>query len=178
MPAWLSLALGNAQCLQCSNTYLLLFIPFAVAGPVLVAFIKVLDSTISHGLINGLIFYANIIKPNEHIFLPQTNTNPLTLFIAWLNLDLGVQTSFYNGLSAYGTAWLQFVFPFYVWCIAGLIIVLARYNTRFASVPVLATILATLFLLSYAKLLRTIITILSYTTVHGLCKWTEHCVIC
>ena len=163
----LSLALGSAQCLQCSNTYLLLFIPFAVAGPVLVAFIKVLDITISHGLINGLIFYANIIKPNEHIFLPQTNTNPLTLFIAWLNLDLGVQTCFYNGLSAYGKAWLQFVFPFYVWCIAGLIIVLARYSTRFSrltgnnSVPVLAT----LFLLSYAKLLRTIITILSYTTV-------------
>ena len=78
----LSLALGSAQCLQCSNTYLLLFIPFAVAGPVLVAFIKVLDITISHGLINDLIFYANIIKPNEHIFLPQTNTNPLTLFIA------------------------------------------------------------------------------------------------
>ena len=163
----LSLALGSAQCLQCSNTYLLLFIPFAVAGPVLVAFIKVLDITISHGLINSLIFYANIIKPNEHIFLPQTNTNPLTLFIAWLNLDLGVQTCFYDGLSAYGKAWLQFVFPFYVWCIAGLIIVLARYSTRFArltgynSVPVLAT----LFLLSYAKLLRTIITILSYTTV-------------
>ena len=163
----LSLALGSSQCLQCSNTYLLLFIPFAVAGPVLVAFIKVLDITISHGLINSLIFYANIIKPNEHIFLPQTNTNPLTLFIAWLNLDLGVQTCFYNGLSAYGKAWLQFVFPFYVWCIAGLIIVLARYSTRFArltgynSVPVLAT----LFLLSYAKLLRTIITILAYTTV-------------
>ena len=163
----LSLALGSAQCLQCSNTYLLLFIPFAVAGPILVAFIKVLDITISHGLINGLIFYANIIKPNEHIFLPQINTNPLTLFIAWLNLDLGVQTCFYDGLSAYGKAWLQFVFPFYVWCIAGLIIVLARYSTRFArltgnnSVPVLATF----FLLSYAKLLRTIITILSYTTV-------------
>ena len=163
----LSLALGSAQCLQCSNTYLLLFIPFAVAGPVLVAFIKVLDITISHGLINGLIFYANIIKPNEHIFLPQTNTNPLTLFIAWLNLDLGVQTCFYDGLSAYGKAWLQFVFPFYVWCIAGLIIAMARYSTRFSrltgnnSVPVLAT----LFLLSYAKLLRTIITILSYTTV-------------
>ena len=163
----LSLALGSAQCLQCSNTYLLLFIPFAVAGPVLVAFIKVLDSTISHGLINGLIFYANIIKPNEHIFLPQTNTNPLTLFIAWLNLDLGIQTCFYDGLSAYGKAWLQFVFPFYLWCIAGLIIVLARYSTRFArltgnnSVPILAT----LFLLSYAKLLRSIITILSYTTV-------------
>ena len=163
----LSLALGSAQCLQCFNTYLLLFIPFAVAGPVLVAFIKVLDITVSHGLINDLIFYANIIKPNEHIFLPQTNTNPLTLFITWLNLDLGVQTCFYDGLSAYGKAWLQFVFPFYVWCIAGLIIVLARYSTRFArltgnnSVPVLAT----LFLLSYAKLLRTIITILAYTTV-------------
>ena len=58
----------------------------------LVFFIKLLDLTVSHGLINGLIFYANVIKPNEHIFLPPRNTNPLTIFISWLNLDLGIET--------------------------------------------------------------------------------------
>ena len=93
----LSLALGSAQCLQCSNKYLALLIPFALAGPALVFFIKLLDLTISQGTINRLIFYANIAKANEYIFLPQRQTNPLTLFIAWLNLDLGVETCLVSG---------------------------------------------------------------------------------
>ena len=164
----LSLALGSAQCLPCSNKYLALLIPFAIAGPALVFSIKLLDVTISQGTLNGLIFYANVVKTNEFIFLPQGQTNPLTVFIAWLNLDLGVETCIFQGLTAYSKAWLQFVFPFYIWSIAGLIIILARYSDMVAkvmgnnSVPVLAT----LFLLSYAKLLRTIITALSYTVVY------------
>ena len=164
----LSLALGSAQCLQCSNKYLALLIPLTLAGPVLVFSIKLLDLTISQGTLNGLIFYANVVKANEHIFLPPQQTNPLTVFIAWLNLDLGVETCLFQGLTAYSKTWLQFVFPFYIWSIAGLIIILAKYSDRVAkvmgnnSVPVLAT----LFLLSYAKLLRTIITAVSYTIVY------------
>ena len=164
----LSLALGSAQCLQCSNKYLALLIPLTLAGPVLVFSIKLLDLTISQGTLNGLTFYANVVKANEYIFLPPQQTNPLTVFIAWLNLDLGVETCLFQGLTAYSKTWLQFVFPFYIWSIAGLIIILAKYSDRVAkvmgnnSVPVLAT----LFLLSYAKLLRTIITALSYTIVY------------
>ena len=164
----LSLALGSAQCLQCSNKYLALLIPLTLAGPVLVFSIKLLDLTISQGTLNGLIFYANVIKANEYIFFPQEQTNPLTVFIAWLNLDLGVETCFFQGLTAYSKTWLQFVFPFYIWSIAGLIIILARCSDKVTkmmgnnSIPVLAT----LFLLSYAKLFRTIITALSYTMVY------------
>ena len=164
----LSLALGSAQCLQCSNKYLALLIPLTLAGPVLVFSIKLLDLTISQGTLNGLIFYANVVKASEYIFLPPGQTNPLTVFIAWLNLDLGVETCLFQGLTAYSKTWLQFVFPFYIWSIAGLIIILAKYSDRVAkvmgnnSVPVLAT----LFLLSYAKLLHTIITAVSYTIVY------------
>ena len=164
----LSLALGSAQCLPCNNKYLALLIPFTLAGPVLVGIIKLLDLTISQGTLNGLIFYANIVKATEYIFLPQGKANPLKLFIAWFNLDLGVETCFFSGLSAYSKTWLQFVFPLYIWSIAGLIIILAKYSDRVAkvmgnnSVPVLAT----LFLLSYAKIFNTIITALSYTMVY------------
>ena len=172
----LSLALGSAQCLPCSNKYLALLIPFTLAGPILVGVIKFLDLTISQGTMNGLIFYANIVKANEFIFLPRGQTNPLTIFIAWLNLDLGVETCFFHGLSAYSKTWLQFVFPLYIWSIAGLIIVLAKYSDRVAkvmgnnSVPVLAT----LFLLSYTKLLRTTITALSYSIVYSSQNTTEY----
>ena len=153
-------------------SYLSLLLAFAVAGFALVLFVKVLDLTVSHGTMNGLIFYANIIKANEYIFYTQKYPSPLTLFISWLNLDIGIETCFLNELTAYGKAWLQFVFLLYIWCIAGLIIILAKYSNRVAmimgnnSLPALAT----LFLLSYAKLVRTIITVLSYTmlyTTHG-----------
>ena len=163
----LSLMLGGVQCGMCSNKNLVLIIPFILAGVLLVFFLKISNLTTSEGFINSLVFYTSIVKANEHIFLPQANTNPLTLFISWLNLDLGVQTCFFNGLSAYTKTWLQFVFPFYIWGITGVIIISARYSTRIArisgnnSVPVLAT----LFLLSYAKLLGIIITSLSYTVL-------------
>ena len=105
-------------------------------------FIKVLDLTISQGTLNGLVFYANVVKANEYLLY---NENPLAVFIAWLNLDLGLKTYFFNGLTAYGKTWLQFLFPLYIWSIAGLIIILAKYSDRVAkvmgnnSVPVLAT---------------------------------------
>ena len=164
----LSLALGSEQCLHCSNAYISLIIPITLAGFLLVFFIKVLDLTVCQGTINGLIFYSNIISANKHLYYNQSDTNPITLFIAWFNLDLGIETCFYDGLTAYARTWLQFVFPIYIWCIAGAIIILANHSKRVAAisgnngVPVLAT----LFLLSYAKLFNAIISVLSYTILY------------
>ena len=166
----LSLVLGSEQCQNCSNYHLALLILFMLAGPILVGFIKILDLTISQGTLNGLVFYANMIQANRYIFIPPmwTHMHPLAIFIAWLNLDFGVEVCLFQGLTAYSKTWLQFVFPFYIWCIAGLIILLSSRSNRVArmmgnnSVPVLAT----LFLLSYAKLFRTIITALSYTILY------------
>ena len=99
------------------------------------------------------------------MFFPPGDTNILTVFIAWLNLDLGIETCFADGLNGYWKTWLQFVFPVYIWIITAIIIVASHYSSIAAkifgtnSVPVLAT----LFLLSYAKLLRTIITVLTFT---------------
>ena len=163
----LSLALGSERCLLCSNKYLALLIPFTLAGPVLVGFIKVLDLTVSQGTMNGLIFYVNVIQANRYTFLPWSSTHVLSVFIAWLNLDLGVETCFFKELDAYYKTWLQFIFPFYIWSIAGLII-FSKYSIRVSklmgnnSVPVLAT----LFLLSHAKLFRIIISALSYTILY------------
>ena len=67
-----------------------------------------------------------------------------------------METCCFDCLTAYSKVWLQFVFPLYIWSSAVLIIVLSRYSDRVAqvmgnnSVPVWAT----LFLLSYANILR------------------------
>ena len=163
----LSLTLGTSQCLRCSNKYIALLIPFAIAGIVLVAFIKLLNLTVSEGTLNGLIFYANIIGANQATFFPSTSTHcpVLTVFIAWLNLDLGIETCFIDGLNGYWKTWLQFVFPAYIWIITAVIIVVAHYSSTGARVfgSNSVQVLATLFLLSYTKLLRTIITVISFT---------------
>ena len=161
----LSLALGSSHCLQCSNSYLSLVFAFAFAGIALVILLLVLRLTVAPGTINGLIFYANVLAVNSATFLQPQTTNTLTVFIAWLNLDLGIETCFYNGMDAYVKTWLQFAFPLYVWALVGMIILGSYYSGRvakiFGSNPVAA--LATLFLISYAKLLRTVIAVLSYT---------------
>ena len=159
----LSLALGTSQCLQCSNIYLLLLIPFALAGLALVFLLLKCNLTVSEGTINGLIFYANIVRVNQAIFFPKSSslfmTKILSVFIAWLNLDLGVQVCFFKGMTAYIKACLQFLFPIYIWLLVGFVIVSSRYSSTISKLTGsnAVQVLATLFLLSYAKLLRAII---------------------
>ena len=162
-----SLTFGSLQCHSCSHAHLTLILVFALAGIALVVLLLLLQLTVAHGTINGLVFYANIVQVNRDIFFPPGFNNVLTVFIAWLNLDLGIETCFYDGMNAYGFIWLQFVFPFYVWFLIGFIIFISRYSVRISrwlgDNPV--SVLATLFLLSYSKILRTIIAVLSRTTL-------------
>ena len=166
-----SLAVGSTHCIQCSNNNnMALFIFFAAAGLLLVFFISALNLTVTQGAINGLIFYANIVWTYQSIFFPQEQGRNVVLiflkiFIAWINLDFGIETCFINGLNAFWKTWLQFIFPLYIWAIAGLVIVATRHSSRLTNllgnraVPVLATLL----LLSYMKLLRTIGTTLQFS---------------
>ena len=163
----LSHVFGTSACRECSSMWPLLWVPvIGLAGIALVVLLIVLNLTVSVGTINGLIFYANIVRANYATFFPPSTANSfLSWFIAWINLDLGIETCFYNGLDAYVKTWLQFVFPLYIWFLVITIIVLSHYYTLAArlsgrnAMPVLAT----LFLLSYAKLLRIIITVFQST---------------
>ena len=165
-----SLAIGSSKCIYCANdNNVTLLIFFAAAGFLLVFFISILNLTVTQGMINGLIFYANIVWTYQSVLFPnQIPSIILTIFktfIAWLNLDFGIEICFVNHLNAFWKSWLQFIFPLYLWSIAGLMIMLARYSTRLTAlfgnraVPVLATI----FLLSYMKLLRTAVEILHFS---------------
>ena len=163
----LSHVFGTSACRECSSLWALLWVPvIALAGIALVVLLIMLNLTVSVGTINGLIFYANIVRANHATFFPPNTTNSfLSWFIAWINLDLGIETCFYNGLDAYVKTWLQFAFPLYIWFLVIIIIVLSHYFTFAArlsgrnAVPVLAT----LFLMSYAKLLQIIITVFQST---------------
>ena len=160
-----SLVLGISHCRKCTNSHLVLLILFTLMGVILVFLFFVCKLTVATGKLSGLVFYANIIGPNRTMFLPLESTNPLSIFIAWLNLDFGIETCFYNKLDTYSKMWLQFVFPAYIWMLVGLMILASKYSRRFANLlgknPV--SVLATLILLAYTKILRTLITVLYVT---------------
>ena len=85
-----------------------------------------------------------------------SSTNFVTIVIAWVNLDIGFDVCFFNGMNSYWKTWLQLVFPAYVIILVIVVIFVSERYTKFARLigrrnPV-AT-LATLILLSYAKFL-------------------------
>ena len=160
-----SLAIGSSRCIECPNSHsVALLLAFAAAGVLLAFLILALNLTATQGLINGVIFYANIVWAYKIILFPaDIGTNYLFIFlqvfIAWLNLDFGIETCFFVGLDAYWKSWLQFLFPFYIWAIAGVIIIACHYSSRLTNLigSRAVPLLVTLFLLSYMKLLRTVI---------------------
>ena len=165
-----SIALGSSKCLPCTSryTFIWLTLVFAVAGVALVTLLLVCNMTISTGTLNGLIFYANVVSISRLTSLQNCPIHPiLSVFIAWLNLDFGVETCFYRGMDTYQKTWLQFAFPLYIWLLVVAIIVASYYSSTAMKVfgRNNIAILATLFLLSYSKLLKTIITALSVTQV-------------
>ena len=171
-PHPLSMVFASSRCMKCTNVHILITIIVIVAGIVLVVLLYVLNLTVTNGTINGIIFYANIVSINDSIFLVNDNVlKALRVFISFTNLDLGIKTCFYNGMDSYAKMWLQLFFPSYLIIITISIIIVSRYSTRILrltysrSLPVLAT----LFLLSYTGVLRTVLTVLfSYSTITHL----------
>ena len=163
-----SLTLNNFQCKICENKFLSLILIFGFAGIALIAVLLALHMTVAAGTINGLILYANIVNVHRDIFFPPDdanfNVNPLSIFIAWINLDLGIPTCFYEGLDSYLYTWLQFIFPLYLWLLIGFIIFSSRFSTKiaklFGSNPI--AVLATVILMSFTKLLQTSVGALSF----------------
>ena len=169
----LSMVFGSSRCMECTNLSIIpISVIVIVAGVILVVLLYLLNLTVTNGTISGIIFYANIVSINDSVFLVNDNLfNPLKVFISFLNLDLGIETCFYNGMDSYTKSWLQLFFPFYLIVIAASIIVISRYSSRVLrltysrSLPVLAT----LFLLSYTGVLRVVLTVLfSYSTITHL----------
>ena len=159
-----SLLMGSNKCGHCHNNYMMIawIALFAVMGVLLVVLLIALNLTVSVGTLNGLLFYANIVKLYEPVFSRKGALPVLSQVISWMNLDFGFEICFYNGMDSYAKQWLQFAFPLYLWIIIIIIIQLCRRYGKISrlmgshAVPVLST----LTFLSYTKLVRTIVIVL------------------
>jgi len=161
---------GSFNCKKCSNYWLLLIPAFMLAGILLVLSTFVLNLTVVDGKLNGFILYVNLIAGNSYNIYPSRK-NIFFVLTSLFNLDLGIETCFYHGMTEYAKTWLQFAFPSYLLFIVVILTIASRYSssveklTRRRVIPVIATI----FLLTYNKLLLAIAKVLfSYRIVHSL----------
>ena len=159
----LSTIFGSSQCKQCSNFYLFIIIPIAIAGVVLVIMLFIFNLTVTSGTINTFIFYVNIISINYSTFFPECHSIDC-LLLSLSNFDLGFEMCFYDSMDGYFKALLQLVFPLYLIFIAFVLIIASRHSTtiqRITSHRALH-VLATLFLLSYTKFLLIVCQVLFF----------------
>ena len=139
-----------------------------LAGLLLMTALLTQNITVSVGLINEFIFYANIVSAGSTVFFPSSEPSFPSVFLAWLNLDIGINVCFIDGLDAYFKTWLQLAFPVYIITSVVMVIKVSECSPRFVQLsgrkdPV--STLATLVLLSYAKLLSVTITALPFATL-------------
>ena len=164
----LSSTFGSSQCTHCSNHWLLLLIPFVLCGIALLTFLLVCNFTVDHGTINGIILYADIVNTYSASFYPFQKPAVLSVFIAWLSLDFGIESCFYNGMDAYAKTWLQLAFPLYIIILAAILSAISNFSetlTRCLTnklVPLMATVL----LLLCTKFFRVMLTALSVTQLN------------
>ena len=145
----LSAVFGSSQCKHCSNYYVFIIIPIAIAGIVLVIMLFAFNLTVTNGVINTLIFYINIISINYSQFCFDSHS-PDCVILSLFNLDLGIETCFYDGMDEYAKMWLQLAFPSYLMTIAFALIIGSRYSFKLQQLTAnrILKVLATLFLLS------------------------------
>jgi predicted outer membrane repeat protein len=164
----LSATLGRIGCKKCAGGFsALVVLIFVIAGPLLIAAMLYGDLTVNHGTFNGIIFYANIVHIHRSILFGPDHSSPVTVLLAWLNLDLGIEMCFYPGMTFYAQMWFQFSFPVYILLLVLILNCLNWYTILGGRIigNNIRSVEATLVLLSYTKLLRLAAKTLSYTAI-------------
>ena len=163
-----SLSLGSSRCITCPKLWPVtlagIILGAAIGGIALVVLLLSFKLTVADGTLNGIIFYANIVGANVSIFLPLSTPNFITVIISWMNLEMGFDVCFFEGMDMFWKTLIQLAFPVYLIVLVALVIFISERSRRFAQRignrnPV-AT-LATLILLSYSKLLNNVIVSMS-----------------
>ena len=153
-----SVILGSNECKKCDNSNLMLVVLIGFVCIVIMVLVVVFDINVANGGFNGLIFYANMVKLNEVVFFHPFDAYqviPITQFVAWINLDMGLTSCFSSGMDIYTRTWLQYTYPgilFLMICVT-LVFHYVPWCTENCMKDVMP-IVGFLVLLSYTKLLR------------------------
>ena len=172
-PTGYSSVFGSYKCKECSSVWLLQLPLHALGGIIIVAGLFLLNLTLLQGTIMGVVLYTNIMGIMGDS-LQECAWGPLFFLLSVLNLQPGVGVCLYDGMDEFWKALLQFAFPFYLFILLIVIIIVthkcgyrifrkARFIARRA-VPVLATIMV----LTYTSLVNAVIAPLRYTILYDV----------
>lgn len=164
-----SAVFGTSRCEKCSNTGLFWILGLAVAGIIMIFGISFLGFTITEGYLNGFIFYCNALNYFFVYLSPRYPFDSIFSPAAWVNLGLGIESCFYDGMTTLARIGLRFVFPLYLFILMGIIVLLAKKVSKFASLRFSASkTFATLILLCYFSILGTCVEVMAFTRYTGL----------
>ena len=160
-----SISLGSSRCIQCPKHWrqhlIGIIIAAFIAGLALVFIVFAFNMTIAVGTLNGILLYGHIIAANaDTYFLPFSSPNFATVFISWLNLDVGFDVCFFEDMDGSDKAQIQLAFPVYIILLVITVIIVSECSTKFASMigkgnPI--AVLTTMILISYTKFLNAVI---------------------
>ncbi len=164
-----SLKLHSMKCADCSDNYaFVVIIAMFVLGILFIAFLSLVQFTVSSGTVHGILFYANILSAKNTRFGVHNEDDIikfLDIFIGWVNLDFGMNICFYDGLNQLQYISWQFVFPLYLCAIVLVISIICHYSIKaskfFAKIHDPVAVFETVVLFSYSKFIRNIIDIVT-----------------
>ena len=116
------------QCLSCIYHNV-----FAVLGIVLVLAISFLGFSISEGYLNSLLFYCNVTSFYSSFFALNTSIGYGFILVKFINLSLGFELCFYDGMDTLAKVGIQLLFPAYLFFIMLVIIILAKYSSKISN---------------------------------------------
>ena len=167
-----SVVFGSTICLMCTNKlWLISSIVYILAGPLIVFLLYTLKLTLATGTLNGIIFFAQVANARiaGYLKIPCSDCDSVSydfirfssVFISWLNLNLGFPVCFYSGMTEMQKAGLSLFFPVFLIFIIGFLVILSKCSSKVSnqlsksSVQVLVTVVH----LSFTQLLQAILNV-------------------
>lgn len=145
-----SRVVGSSACKRCNNSTLAYILLYVGSGILIVLFIVVFQISICDGYLNGPIVYANLVTTFSFVLFPQQyprfKSVPYIL-ISFLNLTLGYETCFYDGLTELQLQTWSIVFPLYLLLITAGFSLMVRlcpnrsYQLKLYPISAIATII-------------------------------------
>ena len=159
-----SAVFGTNRCMKCTNSHLGLLVFFAAAGIGIIAVILFLHITVAEGYITGVVFYSGVVVTYTTV---QGSGREALIPLYLLNLNMGFETCFYDGMTSLARAGLGLVFPAYLFILMVLFIWLASCSLRLSEwlansnfTP--SKLVATLIVLTYNSITQSCFQILGF----------------
>ena len=168
--------IGTRACGVCDSYWHLLFILlFAALGIVLFAYLALFNITITDGLLNGFVFYSNIMLVYRNLYIPSNSADyhvVPSIVIYFLSLNFGIPICFYPNMTDLHLAIWRFVFPTYLILILSLVALCGKCVTnqrlaKFFQKINVTHVFATLILISFTSLVQACFGILTFTNIEG-----------